>query len=294
MGLYQTKSTDADSLLCVIKDTLLRFNINLSLCRGQCYDGASAMSGTRRGVAKILADEEPRAVYTHCYGHILNLAVNDTIRECSVMKSAFDTVNEVSKLIKKSPKREAIFRDIKMELAPETAGFRVLCPTRWTVRALTLQSVLNNYDAILRLWDEAKDATKDTEIKARIIGVETQMNTFRFLYGVSLGSLILHHSDNLSKTLQQVSITAAEGQRRAMIDTAARMRYVYIRTYAGQRPPDEFIARAATIRGRLLFFCARATCGYYSRAATIRCAAIIRINTVTSNFNGCICMLCLL
>ena len=55
-----------------------------------------------------------------------------------------------------------------------------------------------------------------------------------------------------------------------MIDTAACMRYVYMRTYAGQRPPDEFIAharllfeggsyfsaqalRAATIRGRLLF-----------------------------------------
>ena len=32
---------------------------------------------------------------------------------------------------------------------------------------------------------------------------------------------------------------------------------------------------AATIRGRLLFICARARCGYYSRAATIRCAATI-------------------
>ena len=42
-----------------------------------------------------------------------------------------------------------------------------------------------------------------------------------------------------------------------MIDTAARMRYVYIRTYAGQRQPDEFIARAATIRGRLLFLLLR-------------------------------------
>ena len=38
-----------------------------------------------------------------------------------------------------------------------------------------------------------------------------------------------------------------------MIDTAARMRYVYIRKYAEQRPPDEFIARS----------------GYYSRAALI-------------------------
>ena len=45
---------------------------------------------------------------------------------------------------------------------------------------------------------------------------------------------------------------------RAMNDTAARMRYVYIHTYAGQRPPDEFIARTATIRGRFLFFCASA------------------------------------
>ena len=40
---------------------------------------------------------------------------------------------------------------------------------------------------------------------------------------------------------------------RAMIDTAARMRYVYIRTYAGNAHPMNFIARAATIRGRLLF-----------------------------------------
>ena len=62
---------------------------------------------------------------------------------------------------------------------------------------------------------------------------------------------------------------------RAMIDTAARMRYVYIRTYAGQRPPDEFIARAATIRGRLILLGKRyvrllfeggyySMCGYYS------------------------------
>ena len=44
------------------------------------------------------SEEEPRAVYMHCYGHALNLPVNDTIRKSPVMKSALDTVNEVSKL----------------------------------------------------------------------------------------------------------------------------------------------------------------------------------------------------
>ena len=37
---------------------------------------------------------------------------------------------------------------------------------------------------------------------------------------------------------------------------------------------------AATIRGQLLFLSLSSRCGYYSRAATIRGAASIRINTV--------------
>ena len=34
---------------------------------------------------------------------------------------------------------------------------------------------------------------------------------------------------------------------------------------------------AATIRGQLLYFCTRLTCGYYSRAVTIRCAVTIQV-----------------
>ncbi len=62
----------------IIKDTL-RFNLKFELCRGQCYDGASVMSGIRTGVAKLICDEELRAVFTHCYGHSLNLGVGDTV-----------------------------------------------------------------------------------------------------------------------------------------------------------------------------------------------------------------------
>ena len=38
------------------------------------------------------------------------------------------------------------------------------------------------------------------------------MLTFNFVFGVSLGSLILRHSDNLSKSLQHEHISAAEAQ----------------------------------------------------------------------------------
>ena len=43
------------------------------------------------------------------------------------------------------------------------------------------------------------------------------MHTFDFLFGVSLGNLLLHHTDNLSKTLQHKSLSAAEGQRVAKL-----------------------------------------------------------------------------
>ncbi len=48
------------------------------------------MSGARSGVAKRICDEEPRALYTHCYGHALNLAVADAVRACKFMRSAMD------------------------------------------------------------------------------------------------------------------------------------------------------------------------------------------------------------
>ena len=64
------------------------------------------MSGHRNGVAKSISDEQPKAIFTHCYGHVLNLSAGDTIKRCKIMKDALDIVFEVSKLIKYSPKRD--------------------------------------------------------------------------------------------------------------------------------------------------------------------------------------------
>ena len=81
----------------------------------------------------------------------------------------------------KSPKRDAIFQKLKHDLATDTPGFRVLSPTRWTVHAASLQSVLDNYEVLLGVWEESKNSQSDSEMKARIIDIQTQMLTFNFL-----------------------------------------------------------------------------------------------------------------
>ena len=74
LGLYNLSSTTADSIVASIKDILLHFEIPAAKLRGQCYDGCSTMAGARGGVATKMQEIEPRAVFTHCYGHALNLS----------------------------------------------------------------------------------------------------------------------------------------------------------------------------------------------------------------------------
>ena len=104
-------------------------NLALKNCRGQCYDGASNKSEAKNGVAKQNSDKEARAVYTHCYGHALNLAVGDTVKQSRVMRDAFDTTYEASNLVMFSPKRDSLFKKLMQELAPETPGVIVIFVT---------------------------------------------------------------------------------------------------------------------------------------------------------------------
>ena len=98
IGLYEVGGITAESLVHAIQDVLLQMKVKLSECRGQCY-GASNMSGSRNGVATQIMAEEKRAVYTHCYGHALNLAVGDAIKQSKVSRDALETAFEISKQV---------------------------------------------------------------------------------------------------------------------------------------------------------------------------------------------------
>ena len=72
-------------------------------------DGDTSMSGIRSGVATHILQEEPRALYTHCYGHSLNLACSDTIKKCTLMRNALNIVHEITNLVNKSPSETVLW-----------------------------------------------------------------------------------------------------------------------------------------------------------------------------------------
>ena len=120
----------ADTLVACIWDMLIHVNLTLKNCRGQCYDGASDMSGAKSAVASQIKAKQPRVISSHCYGHSLQLAVGDMIKEVKNLKDVLNTISVISKLLKFTPKREALFNKLKEDLAPEFPSFRtsIQCP----------------------------------------------------------------------------------------------------------------------------------------------------------------------
>ena len=93
LGLYNIPTIEAATLTSIIKDSPLWFN----------HEDSPTMSGLYSGVAKRILEEEPRAVFTHCYGRALNLAASDTVKNCKALKSALETTHEIVKLVNFSP-----------------------------------------------------------------------------------------------------------------------------------------------------------------------------------------------
>jgi hypothetical protein len=216
IGMIHLERATADVIVDMLKDTLVRLRLNIHDARGQCYDGASTMSGVKNGVAVQIKSLNGKCLYTHCYGHALNLAVADCVKAVKCIIDSLDTVREVGKLVKKSPQRNTKLDKIRTETANESKGVRTLCPTRWTVRGEALASVLDNHSELMELWDWSLEIVKETDMKARIHGVKSMMTTFTFYFGCSLGEKILKQTDNLSRALQDSSISAAQGYRLAM------------------------------------------------------------------------------
>ena len=119
-------------------------------------------------------------------------------------------------MIRFSPKRNTPFDRIKVENAitdDEHSGrIRALYHTRWTVRGDAIESIIDSYNTLHQLWDECLEAKLVPDIKARIIGVKTQMSQYFILFGLCLCKTVLKITDNLRRTLQNHSLSAAEDQ----------------------------------------------------------------------------------
>ena len=59
------------------------------------------------------------------------------------LKESMGATYKISNIIKKHLKRDAMQQKIRKDISLENPGFRVLCPTRWTVMTESMNSILD-------------------------------------------------------------------------------------------------------------------------------------------------------
>ena len=222
LGFYEIPDIKSQTIISSIKDIMIRMQLEFDKCRGQCYDGASNMLGKKSGLAKLIKEIQPNANDTHCHGHSNSLAVKSATKQSKVLTKTMGTAGEIVVLIKYSPKREnylgSIKEQVEFEIEPEecTNDLQKLSETRWTIRAKCMQRILDNYDSLMKVWVHClENDAMEWDLKGRIIGVRSQMETFDLFFGLHLASRIYSHTDNLAKSVQGKKMSAISSKRLA-------------------------------------------------------------------------------
>ncbi|XP_022883344.1 zinc finger MYM-type protein 1-like [Olea europaea var. sylvestris] len=185
-------------LFIELKNVLKNLELDIDNIRGQGYDNGANMSGRHRGVQKRLLEINPRAFYTPCGCHSLNLALCDMTNCCSKAMSFFGVIQRIYTLFSSSPKRWKFFKDKVQGLT-----LKPLSQTRWeshveSVKPIKEQSVQIR-DALLDLANIVEDPKTKSEAESLAI---YELENFEFLLGIVIWYKLLYAINTVSKFFQ--------------------------------------------------------------------------------------------
>jgi hypothetical protein len=212
LGFFSTISTEGEVLFELVKKVMTDHGLELGNIVGECFDGASNMSGVRKGVAARMKECSPRGVYVHCYAHILNLALQDTMSDMKPLRNALGTLQSLYNFLEGSPKRHCLFESVEVDGDQLLLTLKSLSETRWSCRWDAVKAVTEQMRKIVRaLLIFARDKDKKTYTDSRAL-----MNAicdFEFVFGLILLKMILLNTNSLSKYLQGRSIDVITAKR---------------------------------------------------------------------------------
>ena len=201
--------TTGEALATLIEDTCKSLSLDLSLCRGQGYDGASNMCGKSKGVSSVLLAKFPKALYFHCASHKLNLCV---VKACKLSSVAnmMDAVSCLANFFNYSPQRQQHFEDNVHKFCPVSLKSKLLplCRTRWVERLDALDVTISLMEAInATLLSMAghteKTWNRDTTSQASSL---LKRIDFEFLVNLIVTQKVLAFTSGLTEGLQKRGI----------------------------------------------------------------------------------------
>ena len=117
IGFITVERITGESLATALLSWLESHNVNVSLCRGQGYNGASNMSSSISGVQGRINSVSPVAFYTHCQSLLYSLSEPS----CSIpqVRNSSGVISKIAKFLHYSPKRQHFLSTSLMQSHPK-------------------------------------------------------------------------------------------------------------------------------------------------------------------------------
>lgn len=191
----------AEYLENVILETLSKWGIDISKCRGQSYDNASNMSGKYTGLQARIKTHSASAEYIPCSSHSLNLVGNSAAESSVTASEYFDFVQNVYTFFSQSTHRWNIL--IK-HIGNSAHTIKRVSDTRWSARADAVLALRTNYmevkDALTEISnDENQKSLAKLESKALL----KKMEKYDTALMTVLWNTVLQRMNATSKSLQK-------------------------------------------------------------------------------------------
>ncbi|KAI3709113.1 hypothetical protein L2E82_38872 [Cichorium intybus] len=173
LGFLNVDDTTGKGLFDITHDELTSLGLDIDDMRGQGYDNGSNMRGKHQGVQKRFLDINPRAFYSPCGCHSLNLSLWQ------------------------------ILKDNVKGLTPKS-----LSATRWESRVDSVKAIrqqLSDFrEALLDVAEKDNDAKIQSEAKSL---ANNELGEFEFLVSIVIWFQILYMVNLVSKKLQSKDMT---------------------------------------------------------------------------------------
>ena len=174
-------------------------NLDLKKIVGECFDGASNMSGTNKGLATLMKQTSPFAIYVHCYAHRLNLALQDAMSSVECLKNALGTIQSLYNFVGASAKRVATFKDIEVvDTNFLSLSLKSLSDTRWACRYDAMRAIDEQMERVIKvliLLSKDKDSKTSSDARSLLIS----FCNFDFILSHCILKIILSNTNALSK-----------------------------------------------------------------------------------------------
>ena len=131
VGFYTLENSNAAAFAEVLLKELQLRKIDITLCRGQAYDGASVMSGIKSGLQTQIKALSPNAIYVHCCAHVLNLVTIAAMSVNSEVELFFGTAKKLYTFLTSSlPRLHTLIEHQKCQYESTVDTLKRLSDTR--------------------------------------------------------------------------------------------------------------------------------------------------------------------